>query len=336
MIEIVPENLIRKDPKGEIVNLSPEEAINKIVSQISKHWGSRQLYIDVGLLSPSALFFDGNHFLTMVSQHASTLGLSFIPVIRVAKDQTYNSAVKAVTLIHGQGACIRLTHEEIKQPELANKIDTLLAFLEISPENVDLMIDFQFVGQGLPTFKTIYKVLPHVDEWRNLIWAGGAFPEDLSKLKKNDIYWLPRNDWTSWREQIVRSQSGLRLPIFSDYTIQHPRYRDLTGRLMNISASIRYTSEKDWVIMRGESISAEGGPGTSQWPANAALLCEREEYCGDGFSYGDRYIKNESSAFDKPGNATTWLCAGINHHMTFAVRQLATLFDSSIVALSSS
>ncbi len=86
--------------------------------------------------------------------------------------------------------------------------------------------------------------------------------------------------------------------------------------------------------MRGESVSNEEGPGTAQWPANAQLLCERPEYSGDDFSYGDKYIKEMISQYDKPGSPTTWLRAGINHHMTFVVRQLASLAGTSTVALS--
>ena len=69
-------------------------------------------------------------------------------------------------------------------------------------------------------------------------------------------------------------------------------------------------------------------------PANAQLLCERPEYSGDNFSYGDKYIKEMISQYDNPGSPTTWLKAGINHHMTFVVRQLATLAGTSTVALS--
>ena len=155
-----------------------------------------------------------------------------------------------------------------------------------------------------------------------------AFPEDLRHLEKNKQHTIDRHDWILWRDQAIPSVSCTRLPTYSDYTIQYPQYLDRPGPL-NYSASIRYTAKEYWVIMRGESVSNEEGPGAAQWPANAQLLCERPEYCGDYFSDGDKYIKEMISQYDKPGSPTTWLRAGINHHVTFVVWQLATLAETS-------
>jgi hypothetical protein len=78
--------------------------------------------------------------------------------------------------------------------------------------------------------------------------------------------------------------------------------------------------------MRGEGVFTDDGPGFAQWPANAQLLCERTEFCGAQFSYGDQYISNMSQQAKKTGNAETWLRAGLNHHMVYTTRQVAKLF----------
>jgi len=85
--------------------------------------------------------------------------------------------------------------------------------------------------------------------------------------------------------------------------------------------------------MRGEGIRNDG-PGLSQFPANATLLCERPEFQGEDFSRGDRYIKEmalelEKNGSGRTGNLRTWLQATINHHLTLTVRQIANLFGSS-------
>jgi hypothetical protein len=80
--------------------------------------------------------------------------------------------------------------------------------------------------------------------------------------------------------------------------------------------------------MRGEGVRNDDGPGFAQWPANAKLLCGRPEYCGADFSDGDGCIRERSILGGKTGNAETWLRAGINHHLTFVVRQLARMADS--------
>jgi hypothetical protein len=122
---------------------------------------------------------------------------------------------------------------------------------------------------------------------------------------------------------------------YGDYTIQYGMFPKPLNDA-NFSASIRYTADDYWVIMRGESVRNKRGPGFAQWPANAQLLCERSEFCGASFSYGDEYIARMSRQTKNPGSATTWLCAGINHHLTFVVRQIDNLFKNSGVGVTSS
>lgn len=50
------------------------------------------------------------------------------------------------------------------------------------------------------------------------------------------------------------------------------------------------------------------------------------EYRGAAFSAGDAYIFDKANHPTPTGNARTWLQAGFNHHMTFVVRQIASLF----------
>lgn len=77
--------------------------------------------------------------------------------------------------------------------------------------------------------------------------------------------------------------------------------------------------------MRGEGVYHKGSPGLQQWPANAHILCAQKEFCGPTFSYGDGYIHRMGSQFSDTGSPETWLRAGVNHHLTFVTRQVATL-----------
>lgn len=336
LVELVLGNFIRKskDIKGHITRLSIEDGVNKVGEQLVRYCGGRPFFIDLWRLPPDIFVQGPSQFLAMLGQYARTLKLSLVPVTRITNENAYQSAVRTLVVgMNNQGVCLRLTCDDIKRLTLAKDINALLSFFQLPPEAVDLIVDFQTIDQSVPTFKTLCRRLPNINKWRNFIVASGAFPEDLGKLRKNDIHRLPRTDWILWRDQVMARPSAKRLPIYSDYTIQYPRYRDRTGPF-NYSASIRYTADDYWVIMRGESVFAEDGPGTAQWPANAFLLRVQPEYCGDTFSYGDSYIKEKSTGYDKPGSPTTWLQAGINHHMTFVVRRLATLFAPSIVGVS--
>ena len=84
--------------------------------------------------------------------------------------------------------------------------------------------------------------------------------------------------------------------------------------------------------MRGEGIRNDDGPGYAGYLGNAILLVGRPEYCGENFSAGDQYIKQMSAQTKRTGSPETWIRAGINHHLTFVVRQIARLFGTAAVA----
>lgn len=329
LIELVPENFIRKDRKGKIIILNTDGVINEIVRQIYQSWGERPFFIDQWLLTPTIIKQDTSYILEMLGECAIIHNLSLIPVTGLSRDVLYQESVKKVLGIHHQGACLRLFIDDFKSPTLKKDIDKLVVLLNLPPESLDIIVDFRITDQPPQKFDAIYSKMPSVEKWRNLIIASGAFPEDLSKLHKNDVHYLERTDWISWKDQVT-SKSLPRIPIYSDYTIQHARYIRREGQAYP-SASIRYTSDDYWLIMRGEAIKRDG-PGPAQWQANAMLLCDMPEYCNHTFSEGDKYIKEISLQRKETGNTTTWLIAGINHHMTFAVHQIANLSGISIDA----
>lgn len=134
---------------------------------------------------------------------------------------------------------------------------------------------------------------------------------------------ISRTDWSQWKSYQESVTGGVRRASYSDYTIQHPIYKELKFP-PNYSASLRYTIENQWIVMRGQGVRTKGSSGHAQYPALASLLCERPEFCGGGFSYGDRYIYSQGQNIlnPNPGNAKTWIEAGLNHHMTYVVAQV--------------
>lgn len=331
LIEIVPGNLMAGgDRRGDI-----GQTANRMSSELFRVWNERPFYVDLHNLPEDLLTEGPRHLLTLLGECGSTRGLSMIPVTELGKRDVYQSAVVSVLGSHKQGVCVRLSRDDLRRPTLGCDTLRVLASLTIEPEHADLLIDLGAEDGNdadVPSLMTICKVVPNVAQWRNFILAGGAFPVDLSQLQKNRIHRTVRRvDWIFWRDQTLGASQGERLPTYSDYTVQHARYQERKEQ-SNYSASIRYTSSEYWVIMRGEGVLNEDGPGAAQWPANAQLLCEQPEYCLGSFSYGDKYIKEMSLQTERTGTATTWLQAGINHHMTFVVRELASLFGASVVA----
>jgi hypothetical protein len=197
--------------------------------------------------------------------------------------------------------------------------------------DMDLIVDVQHAKGSTPNLQAICDLIPQLSIWRSFTLLSGAFPKDLRDLEKDNIHTLPRDEWFYWREQVQLLSKGTRWPTFGDYTIQHPIFEEPKVNC-NPSASIRYTFDEYWVIMRGHGLTHKGSLKNAQYPAEAQLLCNRDEFCGKEFSKGDCYVYETSMKPEEPGTPFTWLRAGINHHMAYSCRQISAFVQEAAAA----
>jgi hypothetical protein len=300
-----------------------KEATPKVPSDIQKCWGITPAFIEVGLLDKS----ERAQVLSSILTEGTKLGLSLVPVVNLHSDpETMKGAIQLANE-YGSGLCLRLFPSDIfRGASLAKEIDGFMKASSLVPEKVDLLLDFQITDDQYATLGNVAKNIPDILKWRTFTVASGAFPIDLSDFTV-DLYNIPRSDWENWLSQI-NSKKLTRQPSFADYTIQHPIYREPVPGA-NPSASIRYTLNDEWMIMRGQGLRSPNGAGFKQYPALAQLLSQRPEYLSFGrdFSYGDQYIEKigKSVMGKETGNPRTWLRAGINHHIACVVAQIASL-----------
>ncbi len=316
LIELIPKNL------GSSGN-----QFGEIADNIERDWGNAPLFVDPWLLSPSLGSAGLASVFERLAQEFHARSLSTILVTWVGHSPSCQRAVASAAEVDCRGACIRLTPRDIRRRTFPEDLQALVTRLGLRPHGTDLVVDCQLIDQSTPAIEYLSARIPELACWRTFTVLAGAFPKDLSQLQRNDQHLLPRRDWLAWRDQVLVEPRLARRPTFGDYTIQHAHYSE-PPRRPHYSASIRYTCSEDWLIMRGESVFNDEGPGFAQWPANAQLLCDRPEFCGADFSYGDSYIRQMSLQTEKPGNAETWLRAGFNHHLTLVVRQIANLFGT--------
>ena len=302
---------------------NPADVLANNAEDIQRHWGQTPFFVDLLHLDPALRIDNRRQVLEFLAEQTRIRGLALIPVTGLSRDPGYQQSVASVIALDSRGACIRIHPAEIQTPNFSESLSQLLNTLQLDITDADCLMDYQMWQQGAPTVTALSNSIPSIDSWRTFTVASGAFPRDLTGFTVGQ-HFLPRFDWMTWRTQISNGLIPQRLPTFSDYTIQHAAFAEPPERA-NFSASIRYTSEDHWVIMRGESVFKDNGPGYDQWPANAQLLCARGEYCGQSFSSGDQYIFEMAAQTLRTGNPETWLRAGINHHMTFTARQIASL-----------
>jgi len=329
LIEVNPRALAAEEAADPAI---VDKRCSRVAAEILGDWGEGRVFLDLGLVAPGVRAAGDAHPLTKIFLEGRTLFPSFVPVTGLGRDAAYQDAVRSVVAADGLGLCLRLRAGELERSELPAVIDRLFAGFGLDYEEVDVLVDYGVVGDAPPNLAAACESLPSLRRWRTFTVVGGAFPENLTGMRVGE-HVLPRLDWRAWRDQVTAHPPLPRLPAFGDYTVQHPVFRE-PGFGLNFSASIRYTAEDDFVVMRGEGVRNDDGPGYSQWPANAMMLCERPEFRGEGFSAGDRYIKEMSAEVERNGSGRTggpgtWLQAAFNHHLTLTVRQISSLFGPS-------
>lgn len=312
------------------VKSPPDKVMRKLVKAVMDNWGQAPIFLDLGLVDHNLFRAEqGEHLVAAFARDVNLNKLSVIPVTSLDRDANYQLAIKQVCATYERGLCIRLKHSDIAGGTCTPKLMRLVSTLGLTPSQVDLAIDHGYIGTSAPCISDCINALPSLQEWRSLIWLTGAFPKDLSQFWPAGQYEHPRSDWLGWRDQVMRTELA-RIPIYGDYTTQHGNFKEPDPNARP-SASIRYTSEDLWVIMRGQGSNARKSAGRAQYPVQARLLCRRKEFMGRAYCEGDKFIEDISKQSQKTGSPESWLRATINHHITFVVRQLANLSETAAV-----
>lgn len=297
-----------------------KKKLPKIPDEIKKFWGTTPCFIDSSLTHITIRA----ESLVQIFSMGEKLNISLIPVVSLNSDLETQTGAISLGTKYSCGLCLRLFRSDLfNRSILGEKINDFLSFHKLSEENIDLLMDFQITDEQ--SLKIADIIIPNIDKWRTFIVASGAFPQDLTQFLIPDLYRIPRKDWNYWLSQ-VNSNKLKRNPSFADYTIQYPIYKEPVHG-SNPSASIRYTLNEQWMIMRGQGLRGEKSKGFSQYPANAKLLSEQVEFFGRDFSYGDAYIADKAIDLKskETGTPRTWLRAGINHHLACTADQIANL-----------
>lgn len=330
LIEMWPKDF---DPRNRTINKSKvkvpvkvDDVLLKKVDELKNLWGTSPFFLDTNHYNNRIRTSQEELPILFMAKKAKVVGIAPIPVVGMSRTKEYIYACKSVTTYLKTGICIRIHPSDIIDLNFKERLQKMVSFFGIPLNQCDLIFDNQIVCLNSTDISQIFSGITDIETWRTFTLIGGAFPIDLSKYSVGS-HMLERADYHFWLKQKAKTPIQ-RIPTFGDYTIQHPFLNDNLPPVPNPSASIRYTSSEHWVILRGEALHKDNGRGHAQYPANAEMLCNRDEYSGGTFSKGDAYIESKRMVFDKPGTPGTWLQAGINHHLSFVIQQLANLFGS--------
>jgi T4 beta protein len=305
---------------------SLDSHIAGVADRLSRCCPDTPLYLDAWFEDEA--LEDGRVALEAVLQDCAARGVKAVPVVSRGNSPRYLSAAGNHAKANRIGVCVRLLVEDFEEDiEVDAEIGRILDRCEVGESDSDLVIDLEDLGRvrgrAVLIARSIFSMIQNHGNWRQIVLAAASFPEDLSEVNAATTTTLPRHEWELWKT-LQRRPALLPRPdlVFGDYAIAHPEPKELDPRTMRMSASIRYTTPIDWLVVKGRNVRQYG---FDQYFDLCKTLLQRPEYMGKDFSWGDNYISECAAGKTGPGNATTWRKVGTNHHLTLAAQEAANL-----------
>lgn len=272
---------------------------------------------------------DGPSAADEVFDRASGAGMVFTPVTGISRTADVAAALSHRT----HGLAVRLTRSEFEHGQLSRSLQAFMDQHGLAPEEIDLIMDLGSVSElivdGVTRLAGMFlAAVPDHGKWRTFTISASAFPLSMHIVARNSHDLVRRIEWIAWRDGLYARRHPLaRLPAFSDCAIQHPKgVEGFDPLIMQVSASIRYTCQDDWLLIKGESTRYKRS--TVQFPALATQLVYGHlgrKFCGATHCPGCASMKEAADGASNLGSAEAWRRLGTIHHLTTVARDLAAL-----------
>lgn len=271
---------------------------------------------------------DGPEAAEDVFRRAADLGTPFVPVTGITRLVDVQAALANRT----SGLAIRLTREEYESGAVETELLPFVKTHDVPREVIDLIVDLGAVDDMvLPGVQDLaagfLHDVPDPGSWRTLILSAAAFPTGMGGLESRSHDLIERLDWLAWRDGIRANTSLRRIPAFSDGVIQHPTgVEGIDWRLMNISASVRYTTGDQWLRIKGVSTKTELP--SDQFQTLATSLVSgylATHFSGASHCEGCQGMWSAAEGADNYGSLGVWRRLGTVHHITHVIEQLDAL-----------
>ncbi len=300
------------------------------LKKVYKKWGSCPCFVDFNLIPPAERMKNGDQPISFVFNELRAIKCIAVPVTGLLRDREYQREIKSIQSKDKSGICLRITIEQAAKGTFKTEIDSLLSTLEIKPSDSDFILDLDapnFVP--LDGFRMVVQAivskLPYLNNWRTFTLLGTSFPETMGSIKEG-VETVPRHEWQLYRKLVSELRKAkLRLPSFGDYAISHPKVLELDMRKVKPSATIRYTVDDHWYIVKGKNVRDYG---FEQYHELSKKIFASRYYCGSTFSWGDDYIQVCANKSGKTGSLMTWRQVGTNHHIEKVSRDIASFYAS--------
>ncbi len=298
------------------------EHIVKQTINIVSAWKLRgPCYVDLFDVTPAARGIDGAHPAAIVYEKLAANLVEVIPVVGIERDIAYKLAVRNAVIAGADALAVRLDAEDIQLPSmLVGRLTRLVSEIGATNLPLHIFLDFRSIEQVASDVIQM-QVTKAIGELRKInstriVFAASAMVSNMGNYKKETLNILPRRDFLAW-ELISKVHPAVD---YADYGVVHPDYFDFDPRMIKPAAKIRYTSDKEWLVVKGVRWQSD----TSQHHRLSRMLRAKSQFRG-GDSWGGEYIVSAANGRQKYGTLETWVTIDQNNHITHTVRQLSRI-----------
>lgn len=315
-------------PPGGDTDGAFDQRIVQDADRLNSAWAGYSAAVDLGDIDPEARCGGGVHPVRRFFDQITTADEQVIasPVLRLSSDNEYVAAVASVCAEYGLSPVFRITPDDLAEPDIGDVVNNMLSECDALPSDADFVVDMGYIettGRSIITARGALAAVPFAPEWAALTLVAGSFPENLSRFAVGS-HVVERHEWAVW----LANRSVASRPVsYGDYATIHPVpvEEGLDPRTMNPTASVRYTFEDTWLLLRGQGTRSRGSQGFAQFLGHADTIVAMPHYRSEHYSFGDGKIMRIHRRAEGQGNLETWVTIGVNHHIVEIVGQLAIL-----------
>jgi hypothetical protein len=302
------------------------EHLSKFCKKVLDSWGLSAALIDTSLIEDKVIGESSCMEYIFDKFHSKSLyPIKAMPVFAVTTPQNTLLGIKNIATKYPiSQAGLRVNLDALTNPTFKSSLDLALDKTGFTPDTIHLVLDLKDsnLSQTEDYSDAILAALedfPYLHQWRTFTICGSAFPS--SKLIHKDENIIPRYDWSLFEaiNRKIQQEEFSRKLNYGDYGIVNPEYFEFDPTKMSSSANIKYTIDKDWLVIKGNSIKKSGN---AQYFAQAKEIAGSTHFLGKTFSEGDLYIYNCAQGRENAGNPNTWNWVANNHHFTKVVTDL--------------
>lgn len=304
------------------------EHVETFPKRLKQKWAKRLALIDTHESLENEKMDDGRSVIDFILQESKSLGCNVIPVVGLSRGALYLDSVKKFSSENGCGISLRVTLAELTAPSISAEITKLLKAIEVSWRAVDFVVDIGDPGNFQPyavfakvIAGAVSKLIGAIDA-RSIVLVGTSLK--LSEVKKPGAT-QHRHEWSLYKEFRAELEKKMLAPSFGDYSIESPGFAEgIDMRKVKPGGKIVYTTLESWFIPKGGAFRTNN----AQMIDHCAAIISSGHYKDRDYCKGDERIEDTANKVQNCGSLTTWKGVGVNHHITFVVRQLANQYET--------